>query len=130
MKTHSRRIVTVLLTGIWVNACEFFRNEVLLKTYWVDHYRTLGMVFPSEAKNGMLWVAWGFLFAMAIYVISRKFSLIQTALISWFMAFVLMWVVAWNLNVLPAGILLYAAPLSLLEALVGSYICRKMSPCG
>jgi uncharacterized protein YybS (DUF2232 family) len=46
------------------------------------------------------------------------------------MAFVLMWVVAWNLNVLPAGILLYAVPLSLLEALVGAYICRKMSPCG
>ncbi len=44
------------------------------------------------------------------------------------MAFVLMWVVAWNLNVLPIAILLYAVPLSLLESFIGSYICMKISP--
>jgi predicted neutral ceramidase superfamily lipid hydrolase len=130
MNLKSRGIVAVVLTGIWVNASEFLRNEVLLKTYWVNHYQSLGMTFPSEPKNGMIWVAWGFLFAIAIYFISRKFSLIQTALISWFMAFVLMWVVAWNLNVLPSAILIYAVPFSLLEAFIGSYICKKMSPNG
>jgi len=127
---QSRNIIAVILTGIWVNASEFFRNEVLLKTYWIDHYRSLGMTFPSEPLNGMIWVAWGFLFAIAIYLISRKFNLIQTTLISWFMAFVLMWVVTWNLNVLPSAILIYAVPLSLLEAFIGSYICIKMSPNG
>jgi predicted neutral ceramidase superfamily lipid hydrolase len=128
MNLQSRSIIAVILTGIWVNASEFFRNEVLLKTYWVDHYRSLGMTFPSKPLNGMIWVAWGFLFAIAIYIISRKFDLIQTTLISWFMAFVLMWVVTWNLNILPSAILIYAVPLSLLEAFIGSYICRKMSP--
>jgi predicted neutral ceramidase superfamily lipid hydrolase len=128
MNLQFRNIIAVILTGIWVNASEFFRNEVLLKTYWIDHYRSLGMTFPSEPLNGMIWVAWGFLFAIAIYVISRKFNLIQTTLISWFMAFVLMWVVTWNLNVLPSAILIYAVPLSLLEAFIGSYICIKMSP--
>jgi len=123
-----RGIRAVALTGIWVNASEFFRNEVLLKTYWVDHYRSLRMTFPSEPQNGMMWIAWGVLFAIAIYFISRKFNLIQTALIAWFMAFVLMWVVAWNLNVLPMAILLYAVPLSLLESFIGSYICIKISP--
>ena len=123
-----RGIRAVALTGIWVNASEFFRNEVLLKTYWVDHYRSLRMTFPSEPQNGMMWIAWGFLYAIAIYFISRKFNLIQTALIAWFMAFVLMWVVAWNLNVLPMAILLYAVPLSLLESFIGSYICIKISP--
>jgi predicted neutral ceramidase superfamily lipid hydrolase len=118
----------VIFTGFWVNASEFFRNEVLLKTYWVDHYQSLGITFPSEPQNGLIWVAWGFLFAIAIYFISRKFNLIQTTLISWFMAFVLMWVVTWNLNILPSAILMYAVPLSLLEAFIGSYICRKMSP--
>ncbi|HWR68022.1 MAG TPA: hypothetical protein VN416_03280 [Desulfomonilia bacterium] len=78
----------------------------------------------------MVWVAWGFLFAMAIYSISRRFNLIQTTLISWFMGFVLMWVVTWNLHVLPGAVLMYAAPLSLLEAFIGSCICRKMSPAG
>ena len=130
MNLQFRNIMAVILTGIWVNASEFFRNEVLLKTYWIDHYRSLGMTFPSEPLNGMIWVAWGFLFAIAIYVISRKFNLIQTTLISWFMAFVLMWVVTWNLNVLPSAILIYAVPLSLLEAFIGSYICIKMSPNG
>jgi len=130
MNLESRNIITVILTGIWVNASEFFRNEVLLKKYWVDHYQLLGMTFPSEPKNGMVWVAWGFLFAIAIYLISRKFNLIQTTLISWFMAFVLMWLVTWNLNVLPSVILIYAVPLSLLEAFIGSYICKKTSPKG
>ena len=130
MNLQSRNIMAVILTGIWVNASEFFRNEVLLKTYWINHYRSLGMTFPSEPLNGMIWVAWGFLFAIAIYIISRKFDLIQTTLISWFMAFVLMWIVTWNLNVLPGAILIYAVPLSLLEAFIGSYICIKMSPNG
>jgi predicted neutral ceramidase superfamily lipid hydrolase len=130
MNLQSRNIIAIILTGIWVNASEFFRNEVLLKTYWINHYRSLGMTFPSEPLNGMIWVAWGFLFAIAIYIISRKFDLIQTTLISWFMAFVLMWIVTWNLNVLPSAILIYAVPLSLLEAFIGSYICIKMSPNG
>jgi predicted neutral ceramidase superfamily lipid hydrolase len=130
MNPQSRNIIAVILTGIWVNASEFFRNEVLLKTYWINHYRSLGMTFPSEPLNGMIWVAWGFLFAIAIYIISRKFDLIKTTLISWFMAFVLMWIVTWNLNVLPSAILIYAVPLSLLEAFIGSYICIKMSPNG
>jgi hypothetical protein len=128
MNPHARSIVAVVLTGIWVNASEFVRNEVLLKTYWIEHYRSLGMTFPSEPVNGMLWVAWGFLFAEAIYLISRRFTFIQTALISWFMGFVLMWIVILNLNVLPFAILAYAVPLSLLEAFIGSYICTKISP--
>jgi hypothetical protein len=41
------------------------------------------------------------------------------------MAFVLMWVVAFKLNVLPIAMLPYAVPLSLLEAFIGSYICIK-----
>jgi hypothetical protein len=127
MNLQLRNIMAVILTGIWVNASEFFRNEVLLKKYWIDHYQSLGMTFPSEPKNGMIWVVWGFIFAMAIYIISRKFNLIRATLISWFMAFVLMWIVTWNLNVLPGVTLIYAVPLSLLESFIGSYICIKMS---
>ncbi len=121
-------MMAVILTGIWVNASEFLRNEVLVKTYWVDHYRALGLTFPSEPMNGLLWVAWGFLFAETVYLISRRFTLIQAALISWFMAFYLMWVVIFNLNVLPVAIPVYAVPLSLLEVFVGSYISLKVSP--
>ena len=128
MKPLSQSILAVIVTGIWVNVCEFFRNEVLLKRYWVDHYQSLGMTFPSEPKNGMIWVLWGFLFALAIYFISRRFNVIQTALVSWFTAFVLMWVVTFNLRVLPSAILVYAVPLSLLEVFIGSTICARISP--
>jgi hypothetical protein len=128
MNARSRSVLAVMLTGIWVNTSEFIRNEVLLRTYWTDHYRSLGMAFPSEPKNGMIWIAWGFLFAAAIYIISRRFNIIQTTLICWFMAFVLMWLVTLNLNVLPGAMLMYAVPLSLLEAFLGSYLCIKISP--
>ena len=127
MNVKLRSINAIILTSIWVNASELFRNNVLLKAYWVEHYQSRGMTFSSEPKNGIVWIAWGFLFAIAIYLISRKFNLIQTTLISWFIAFVLMWVVTWNLNVLPIAILIYAVPLSLLEAFIGSYICIKIS---
>jgi hypothetical protein len=130
MNGQARSIVAVLLTGIWVNASEFFRNEILLKHYWVDHYRSLGLTFPSEPKNGMLWVAWGFMFSLAVYFISRRFDLVQTALLGWFTGFVLMWVVILNLSVLPVALLAYAIPLSLLEAFIAAFICVKISPQG
>ena len=119
-------MITVILIGIWVNVSEFIRNEVLLKNYWVNHYQSLGMTFPSEPQNGAIWIAWGFLFAVAIYQLSRKFSLLQTTLLSWFVGFILMWVVLWNLNVLPTAILVYAIPLSLLETFIGAYISKKL----
>lgn len=128
MHPNFRSFVAIIITGIWINASEFFRNEVLLKKYWVYHYQSLGMIFPSAPVNGLMWLVWGFLFAIAIYLLSRKFSLLQTTLLGWLMAFVLMWLVTWNLNVLPVYILVYAVPLSLLEAFVGSYICKKVSP--
>ncbi len=46
------------------------------------------------------------------------------------MAFVLMWVVTLNLNVLPIAILVYAVPLSLLETFIGAYLCTKIAPAG
>jgi hypothetical protein len=128
MNLQSRNVYAVILTGIWVNASEFFRNEFFLKKDWIDYYKSLGMTFPSKPLNGMVWMAWGFLFAAAIYLISRKFNLLQTTLISWLLGFVLMWLVIWNLNVLPTAILIYAVPLSLLEVFIGSYICKKISP--
>jgi len=128
MNSQLRSSIAIILTGIWVNASEFFRNEFLLKQYWVNHYQSIGMIFPSAPQNGMMWMIWGFLFAVAIYILSRKFNLIQATFISWLMGFVLMWLVILNLNVLPDGIVIYAVPLSLMESFVGCLICLKISP--
>lgn len=128
MNPCTRGIAAMTVTGLWVNASEFLRNEVLLKSYWTAHYQALGLVFPSEPVNGMVWGLWGFTCAAAIFWVSRKFNLIQTALIAWLMTFVLMWLVIGNLHVLPSGLLFYAVPLSLLEVFVASWLCRKLSP--
>jgi hypothetical protein len=121
-----KTIIPILLATIWISISEFVRNELLLKSFWVEHYQKLGLVFPSDPINGAVWGLWSLLFAISIFIISKKFSLIETTLLSWFVGFVLMWVVIGNLNVLPYGILLYAIPLSLLEAFVAALIIRKI----
>lgn len=116
-----------MLATIWISISEFVRNEFFVKSYWTSHYEQLGLVFPSEPINGAVWGLWSLLFAIAIFIISKKFSLAQTTLLAWFVGFVLMWVVVGNMGVLPAGILVYAVPLSLLETFVAAVIIRRLS---
>jgi hypothetical protein len=122
-----KTVLPILLATIWISLSEFVRNEFFVKSYWTSHYEQLGLVFPSEPINGAVWGLWSLLFAMAIFIISKKFSLVQTTLLAWFVGFVLMWVVIGNIGVLPAGILVYAVPLSLLETFVAAVIIRRLS---
>jgi hypothetical protein len=126
MKTLRHTILPVLLATAWISLSEFVRNEYLLKSYWTGHYRDLGLVFPSEPVNGAVWGMWSLLFAVAIFMLASKFSLVQTAFLAWLMAFVMMWTVAGNLGVLPYGLLIYAIPLSLLESFLAAWIIKKM----
>lgn len=127
MRFFKKTVLPVLVATIWISLSEFLRNEFLVKSYWISHYEKLGIVFPSESFNGAVWGIWSLLFAIAIYVFSEKFTLIQTSLLSWFVGFVMMWVVIWNLGVLPGGLLFFAIPLSLFEAFLASLIIKKLS---
>jgi hypothetical protein len=127
MTTLKRTILPIVLATIWISISEFVRNEFIVKAYWTEHYDSLGLVFPAEPINGAIWGIWALLFAIAIFIISRKFSLVQTTFLAWFVGFVLMWVVIWNMDVLPIDILLIAVPLSLLEAFLASLIIIKLS---
>ena len=120
-----KTIIPVLLATIWISISEFVRNEFLVKSLWVNHYQSLGLTFPSAPLNGAVWGLWSLLFAISIFIISKKLSLIETTLLSWLYGFVMMWVVIGNLNVLPEGLLIYAIPLSLLEAFVASWIVKR-----
>jgi len=122
-----KTVLPILLATIWISISEFVRNEFIAKSYWMEHYEKLGLVFPAEPVNGAVWGLWSLLFAIVIFIISKKFSLLQTTFLSWFVGFVLMWIVAWNLSVQPVGILVIAVPLSLLEAFVASVIIKKLS---
>lgn len=126
MKLIRNIILPVLLAAVWISISEFVRNEFLVKSFWTDHYKTLGLIFPSAPVNGALWGLWSLLFAVAIFIIARRFTLVQTTFLSWFVAFVMMWVVIGNLGVLPYGLLLFGIPLSILESFVAALIIKKL----
>jgi hypothetical protein len=127
MKFIKKTILPVILATIWISISEFVRNEFLLKSFWTSHYQQLGLSFPSEPINGAVWGIWSLLFAVAVYIIAKKLTLIQTTLFSWFVAFVMMWVVIGNLGVLPYELLLYAIPLSIFETFIAALIIKSFS---
>lgn len=122
-----KTILPVLLATIWISISEFVRNQFLVQSYWIKHYQKLGLLFPSQPINGAVWGIWSLLFAMAIFILAKKFTLIQTTFLSWFMGFVMMWVVIGNLNVLPYELLWFAIPLSILESYIAALIIKKFS---
>lgn len=68
-----KTILPALLATVWISISGFVRNELLLKSFWVEHYEKLGIVFPSEPINGIVWGLWSFLFAISIIIISPKY---------------------------------------------------------
>ena len=128
MDSSKRGILAVLLAGIWINISETIRWVFLVKACWIDFFESFGHVLPEKAINLVIWVIWGFSVALVIYVLSRKFSLIHTSLLTWFALFVLLWLVMWNMGIFPVAILVIVIPWSLVEVLVAAWICKKLLP--
>ncbi len=125
MKFVKKTILPILLATAWISISEFLRNEFFVKSFWTKHYQALGLTFPSAPVNGAVWGIWSLFFAVAVFIIAKKFNLIQTTFLSWFFAFIMMWVVIGNLGVLPYGMLLYAVPLSILESFIAALIIKS-----
>ena len=126
MRQFKTIILPVLLATIWISISEFVRNEFLLKSLWIKHYKELGLTFPAAPINGAIWGIWSLMFAIAVFIIARKFTLWETTFLSWFVAFPMMWLVLGNLAVLPHMLVLYALPLSLLESFIATLIVKKI----
>lgn len=126
MNYFKKTILPILTATVWISVSEFVRNEFLLKTNWTEHYEGMGLVFPAEPVNGAVWGVWSLCFAITIYMMAQKFSLVQTTFLAWFVGFVLMWLVTGNMNVLPYGILPIAVPLSILESFLAALIIKKL----
>jgi len=122
-----KTILPILLATIWISLSEFVRNTFLVHSNWVEHYQNLGLTFPEQPINGAVWGLWSLCFAIVIFIIAKKFSLLQTTLLAWFVGFVMMWLVVGNMGVLPFSILPIAIPLSLLEAFLASFIVKKLT---
>jgi hypothetical protein len=119
-----RDALRVVGATVWIGASEFVRNQILLRSYWTAHYAGLGLTFPEKPLNGAVWGLWSLFFALGIAAVAKKFSWLQTTFIAWWFGFVLMWVVIGNLGVLPVSILLFAVPLSLIEAAGAAWLVR------
>ncbi len=126
MKHIKTVTLPILLATIWISISEFSRNEFLLKSFWIKHYKEMGLTFPESPVNGVIWGIWSLMFAIAVFIIARKFTLWETTFLSWFVAFPMMWLVLGNLAVLPHMLVLYALPLSLLESYISTLIVIKI----
>lgn len=122
-----KTVLPIFLATLWISLSEFIRNEIAFKSYWTNHYESLHLKFPSEPINGAMWGVWSLCFAIGIFILNKKFSLMQTFATAWFFGFVLMWLVIGNLSVLPFGLLPVAIPLSLLETFLAAWIIKKLS---
>lgn len=122
-----KTILPILSATVWISISEFVRNTFLLHSNWVEHYRNSGLTFPEQNINGAVWGIWSLCFAISIFIFAKKFTLLQTTFLGWFVGFVFMWLVIGNLGVLPFSILPIAIPLSLLEAFLASFIIKKLT---
>lgn len=73
-----KTVLPVFLATLWISLSEFLRNEIIFKSYWTEHYESLQLKFPSEPINGAMWGVWSLCFAIGIFILSKKFNLLQT----------------------------------------------------
>lgn len=121
-----KQLLAIVTAGLWITVSEFLRNELLFKNYWVEHYSWLGLTFETMAINGILWMVWSFGLAYIIYELLKHFSFGKTVFLIWLVAFVLMWITLFNLQVLPLILLIPAIPLGILEVVVATAIIQKV----
>lgn len=122
-----RPLLTILAATVWISLNEFLRNQLVLIEHWTQHYAAMGLTFPGEPINGAVWGLWSLCFAVAIFVMARRFSLLETTALAWSVGFVLMWLVVGNLGMLPLSILPYAIPWSMVEAFGAVWIVKKVT---
>lgn len=127
MNRTLQNTIAILLATFWIGLSEFVRNQLLFINTWKDHFNSLGLTFPSEPINGIIWMVWSLVFAVTIFFLSKKLSFVELVIISWIYGFVMMWLVIGNLLVLPSKILVFAVPLSVVEVVVANFIIYKLT---
>ena len=122
-----RPLLAILATTVWISLNEFLRNQLVLIDHWTQHYAAMGLTFPGEPINGAVWGLWSLCFAVVVFFMARRFSLLETSVLAWGAGFVLMWLVVGNLGMLPMSILPYAIPWSLVEAFGAVWVVKKVT---
>ena len=120
-------LLAILSAGVWMNISEFIRNELLIKHIWINGFNKIGLQFPSESINGAVWGIWAFIFVSVLALLTTRFDVLKSALISWLIGFVLLWIAMWNMGILPSGLLYWAVPWSFVEVYVAALICNRFT---
>jgi hypothetical protein len=126
MTYFKKTILPIILIGLWINISITIGWILILEGYWIEKFQSINLVFPTGLINNITWMIWGFMLATIIFIFSKKFTLWQTTFLAWFVAFIMMWVIVWNVGVLPTGMLLFNIPNSLFVTFIGALICKKL----
>jgi hypothetical protein len=121
-----RTLLSILIATTWVSLNEFIRNDLFLGDHWHVHFAQLGIDFPNEPVNGAIWGLWSLCFVSALNFLLQRWSVLSAAAVGWMFGFPLMWIVVGNLGVLPEGVLPYAVPWSMFEAVVAVWIMSRL----
>jgi hypothetical protein len=128
MTSGMKPVWQVVVLAVWINLAETVRWMAYTKPRFDALYHSRGLELPSGPVNNILWLIWGAAIAYIVYMLARKFTLLQTTLLTWLGAFVLVWIALWNSAVLPPEILPVVAPLSLVTVFVAALIARRLQP--
>ena len=128
MTSTMRPVWQIAVLAVWVNLAETVRWVLYSKSRFEAVYRSFGVELPNEPVNGILWMLWGVMIAWIVYALSRRFTLLQTTLITWLAVFVSVWIALWNFALLPLGMLPVVAPLSLLTVYVAALVAQRLPP--
>ena len=124
MKNYQKAIWQILIVSIWINIFETLRWILFAKPEIDMHFKAANLVLPNEPINNLLWLIWGIIIAVMIFIVSKKFKVLQTTFIVWITVYVMHWIALWNMAVLPINILWLAVPLTFINVLAGALISK------
>ena len=127
MSHLKKTILPILLIGIWLNVAITIGWLFILEGYWIEKYNSLNLVFPTGLINNITWMIWGFMLATIVFILSKKFNTLQTTFLVWFVAFPMMWIIVWNVGVLPTEMLLFNVPFTFIVTYIGTLICKRLA---
>ena len=78
-KTMFRTILAIISSGIWIIISEAFRNQFLLKKFWLEQYNKVGFHVAEglSSSSKLLFAAWVLILSVIIYILLKKFVTIQ-----------------------------------------------------
>lgn len=124
MKNYKKTIWQIIIVSLWINIFETLRWMLFAKPDVDMYFKAANLVLPNQPINNILWLIWGIIIAVMIFIISKKFSVLQTTFIVWITVYVMHWIALWNMTVLPINILWLAVPLTFINVLIGVLISK------